>query len=166
MPERVQRYSEAERAGQAANRLLEKIEHEPNSGCWLWTGNIQPLGYGMFYHEGRMRLAHRVSFELLGGKEIPEGLTLDHLCRERSCVNPDHLEPVELRENILRGYGPSAMAARQTECHNGHPLSGDNLIGWQLQRGHRVCRLCWRVTNAARMRRYRATRKMRETAHA
>jgi len=73
-----------------------------DNSCWLWQGIINEAGYGKLKVSKRWVKAHRYSYELFVG-DIPEGLTLDHLCRNRSCVNPGHLEPVTLRENVLRG---------------------------------------------------------------
>lgn len=89
------------------------------SGCWEWTGAVDLNGYGVVYGNGRMRKAHRVLYEKANGT-VPHGLELDHLCRNRKCVNPDHLEPVTHRENILRGVGTAASRARQTHCKHGH----------------------------------------------
>src|SRR5436190_23461888 len=83
-------------------RIEERIEPCPESGCWIFTGNSDQNGYGMTCLNGKMGRAHRLIYEFLVGP-IPPGLTLDHLCRVRRCVNPRHVEPVTLRENILRG---------------------------------------------------------------
>ena len=116
------------------------------NGCWFLA--IKPATNGYVYLSGGSRgapkrLAHRVFYERCIGP-IPAGLTLDHLCRNRACVNPHHGEPVTRGENVLRGEGPSAQHARQTHCLNGHPLDGtgsDVLID-SLNR--RVCRPCRR----------------------
>jgi hypothetical protein len=113
------------------------------TGCWNWTAQIDRNGYGKFCKNAYPALAHRVSYELHVGP-IPNGLFLDHLCRNRSCVNPKHLEPVTNRENGLRGIGPAASRKRnlaKTHCKYGHPLSGDNIIisKWN---GQRVCLAC------------------------
>lgn len=97
-------------------------EPEPNSGCWLWTGVTVRHGYGIIQRDGKYHCAHRYVYEYERGP-IPEGLTLDHLCRVRSCVNPAHLEPVDLRTNTLRGEGITAQNARKTECPRGHSYS-------------------------------------------
>lgn len=78
-----------------------------DSGCWIWQGSVSNTGYGRI----GSRYAHRVSYERSNGP-IPDGLTIDHLCRTTLCVNPDHLEPVTHRENVLRGMSPGAIAYR------------------------------------------------------
>ncbi len=83
--------------------------------------------------------AHRWIYQYMVG-EIPEGWTIDHLCRNTSCVNPDHLEAVTHKENVLRGFGPTALNARKTHCKNGHLLDGDNLKVEDY--GSRRCKLC------------------------
>lgn len=105
--------------------------------CWLWVG-ATVRGYGEFYFKGRQLKAHRFAYELLVGP-IPEGLTIDHLCRNRSCINPSHMEPVTIQENLRRGISPSAVNARKTHCLRGHPLKGQNLL---VNNGHRHCRQC------------------------
>lgn len=108
------------------NHIEEKVYPCPMSGCWLWGASGNRSGYGQVRADGRLQVAHRVVYGLLVGK-IPEGLTLDHICRNRACVNPDHLEPVSGKENILRGKGPCALNAAKTHCKRGHPLSGGNV---------------------------------------
>ena len=121
---------------------LARYEVAP-SGCWLWTGSIRDDGYGVTGIMGQPRLAHRLVYELERG-DIPRGMVLDHLCRVRRCVNPDHLEVVTIAENTRRGTGAELARAHQlakTHCKRGHPLSGDNIIIVGRQRVCLACRL-------------------------
>jgi hypothetical protein len=90
--------------------------------------------------------AHRASYETFRG-EISAGMTIDHLCRVRRCINPAHLEVVTAYENVMRGEGPTARQRRQTHCKRGHPLTEDNLIGFPGTRTKRDCKLCHRERN-------------------
>src|SRR5262245_20695777 len=121
-----------------AEKFNSKYEINPASGCWEWLDVPHHSGYGHFFYNGKIHLAHRMAFEYFKGA-IAEGLQLDHLCRNRSCVNPNHLEPVTCRENLLRGTCPTAQNARKTHCPKGHELVGHNLMIW---RGKRKCRTC------------------------
>lgn len=107
--------------------------------CHEWIAGINRYGYGKFKYKGKTLIAHRFSYEHRIGT-IPTGLTLDHLCRVRHCVNPDHLEPVPAAENILRGESVSAQNARRTHCKRGHELAGSNLR--MDPTGRRICRNC------------------------
>jgi len=114
---------------------------DKTDSCWLWTGALR-YGYGRFVvggRNGKVLMSHRFAYEEIKGV-VPEGLQLDHLCRVRNCVNPDHLEPVTQKVNILRGESPSAKQARQTHCIHGHLLSGDNL--YEGKNNHRGCKIC------------------------
>lgn len=117
---------------------------DASGDCWEWVGEQAKGGYGRISTGSAGRrthtLAHRAVWETLVGP-IPDGLTIDHLCRNRRCVNPDHLEPVTFRENCLRGYGVGARAARKTHCPKGHAYAGTNLVGTER---HRECRSCRR----------------------
>jgi len=121
-------------------RLPEKIINE--NGCWIPRKKPETSGYVRcgWMDKNRGRNLHRVVWEAINGP-IPNGLTIDHLCRVRNCINPGHLEVVTMRENILRGTGPTAINAKRTHCTHGHPLSGDNLYSY---RGNRNCRECAR----------------------
>jgi hypothetical protein len=128
-----------------AERFAAKVTK--TEGCWLFTGQIDRGGYGLFWYEDRLRGAHRVSYELYVGP-IPDGLHLDHLCRNRACVNPAHLEPVTNRENTLRGILPNKL---KTHCKWGHPYSEENT--WtDPKTGWRQCRTCNRARDRKRQR--------------
>ena len=127
--------------------------------CWEWPG-AKSHGYGQVQRTGTRRLGrvHRMVYEHFVGA-IPEGLTLDHLCRNRACANPAHLEPVTVRENILRSMAPAAINARKTHCNAGHPLVEGNLV--RQHTGKRLCRICARASLRAHRARVRA-RKVSE----
>lgn len=113
---------------------------EKTGSCWLWTASRTGRGYGEFWIGRRAKkvAAHRYSYESFKGP-IPKGLVIDHLCRVRSCVRPDHLEAVSNKENVLRGVGPSAVHAVKTECKNGHLYNEKNTIKLAKQRRCRIC---------------------------
>jgi hypothetical protein len=115
-------------------RFLDKFVPEPNTGCWLWLAQVSRDGYGKFKYIGG-QLAHRFAYETARGP-VPEGLELDHLCRQRSCVNPDHLEAVTRRENARRGLRGSLT----THCPHGHEYTPENT--YSNPKGGRVCRAC------------------------
>ena len=114
--------------------------------CWLWTGAPSANGYGRIKTGGVMEYAHRLSLDI-AGQELVKGMEVDHLCRNRMCVNPDHLEQVTHQENVLRGEAPSAHLARRTHCSKGHPYDGDNL--YNRPDGARICRDCARAASLA-----------------
>lgn len=135
-------------------RLIDSYSPEPMSGCWLWTKSLDTKGYaqittGSNYDSSRrLKRAHRVAYEELIGP-IPVGLQLDHKCRVRSCVNPNHLEPVTQRVNLLRGEGTSAKNAVKTHCKRGHEFVPDNTY---VFRGKRQCKECKYYSNLSRLR--------------
>lgn len=138
--------------------------------CMIWTGHHSNAGYGQFAVSewssptatsrigGRIKgrrqvIAHRWAYTVRKGR-IPEGMYLDHLCRRRNCVNPDHLEPVTMRENLARSpLAPAERNSQKTHCPKGHPYSGDNLF---LFAGRRRCRAC---DNARCLRYYRSRKQ-------
>lgn len=104
--------------------------------CWEWSASRTPLGYGRFFDGSAMVLAHRFAYTTLCGG-IPDGLDLDHLCRNPCCVNPDHLEPVSRAENSRRGASVPAVAQRTGRCPKGHS-------DWAPNGSGRTCRICKR----------------------
>ena len=131
-------------------RFWAKIDAWTTDGCWNWTACLTN-GYGHLWVAGRTVRAHRFAYELLVGP-IPEGLVIDHLCRNHACVRPDHLEPVTQAVNVQRGIGPAATRAPKAECPQGHLYAGSNVY---LYRGKRNCREC----RNARKRAWRRARR-------
>ena len=113
------------------------------SGCWDWTGGKHTDGYGVLGVKGKHWYAHRFAYWHLVG-EIPPGLTCDHLCRNRSCANPSHIEIVSNAENIRRGESPAARNLRKTHCVHGHAFSDENTY-WRSDGTGRMCRACTRA---------------------
>lgn len=117
-------------------------------GCWQWGGSVTGYGYGQYCHRisGLTMRAHKLAWELEHGP-VPDGLVLDHLCRNRLCVRPDHLEPVPNRVNVLRGVGTSAVNARKEQCVRGHQLDRRDADG------RRRCESCEQIKYDARLER-------------
>ena len=134
-------------------KIVKQLEYFKQEGnCWKWTGRIDNSGYAVVN-------VHRLMFELFNGK-IPKGLVIDHLCRERDCFNPNHLEAVTQKENTLRGKGMASKNAKKTHCPQGHPLFGDNLEKYGLSKGKRVCLTC--KNEKQNIRRKNATREKKD----
>lgn len=124
-----------------AQHFWAKVHLAP-SGCWEWQGWINAGGYGQIRTCGKNWAVHRFVFTLLGFV-IPSVLSIDHLCRNRRCVNPDPLVPVPIRTNVLRGIGPSAQNAKKERCKRGHALTDNNV--YRYSDGRRSCRQCARM---------------------
>jgi len=129
-----------------------------SESCWIWQGTLMSLKsnkypYGRFFINGVTDYAHRISVKL-SGREIPLGMHVDHLCRVHSCVNPDHLEVVTVKENVLRGQTPIVQSLRNahlTHCKSGHEFTEDNTRFYKGARSgktHRRCRTCSRIRTA------------------
>ena len=135
---------------------------QKSAGCWEWIAGKDKDGYGLHHVAvGKSPArAHRFSYELVNGP-ITDGLHIDHLCRNRACVRPDHLEPVTCRENLLRGDGFAATNAAKTHCPKGHEYTPENTY---VRKRMRSCRECKRQKDRER---YRAKKSRAATgAHA
>lgn len=128
------------------SRFFSFVEVIPR-GCWFWKGAKNGArGYGMFWNNGQMQVAHRYLYEAINGA-VPIGFELDHLCRNKSCVNPNHLEIVTRQENTKRGLLPAIMRAKRkdaTHCCKGHPYTEENTYHYTTKQGYKVryCRQC------------------------
>lgn len=148
-----------------AERFWDKVVPEPMSGCWLWIGARDANGYGQFYLNGRVIGAHRAVWFFHAGA-LPNSPAMDHKCRNHSCVNPGHLEPVTHRVNTVeRGSQEnprsSARYAARTHCDHGHPFDEHNTI-WLIRASNsrfRLCRACRDSYNKIYMPTYYATHK-------
>lgn len=134
----------------ALDRVIGHLGDSPldPDDCWVWQGTILKRGYGRIMRFGKQLHAHRMVWELLVGP-LPKDLVLDHLCRNRACVNPDHLEPVPNEVNVMRGEGVCARNARKTHCPQGHAYDETNTYVHKNGRG-RSCRACARTRTRER----------------
>jgi hypothetical protein len=137
-------------------RLLARVQIDERTGCWLWTGVLHSTGYGQIgVPRGAglpymTRFVHRIAYETFVG-QIPKGLTVDHLCSVRRCLNPEHLEPVTQAENNRR-----SARLQKNVCANGHPYDGVD------SRGYRRCTIC----NRAKVRKWRRANRAHRAAYA
>jgi hypothetical protein len=126
--------------GKLPQRVIDKISVD-SDGCWNWTASLTADGYGHLWWQGTMTTAHRTVYELTAGA-LPDGMVLDHLCRNRRCVNPDHMRVVTRKQNSLENSeSVTAVNAAKTHCHHGHALD------MTYPDGRRWCRTCKRMSD-------------------
>lgn len=136
-------------------RFWLKVERDEQTRCWQWVASKNSSGYGTFGVKRRIVATHRLTFSIFNGP-LDSSLEIDHLCRNRACCNPAHLEQVTKRTNVLRGENNAAQNARKSVCKAGHPLEGENVY----QNGNRrICKACRREVD-----KQRAHRRMRRSA--
>lgn len=148
--------------------ILSNAVKNEETGCLEWTLYRTAKGYGLTSYRGRTHFAYRIVYELSVGP-IPDGLVLDHLCRNPACINVEHLEPVTPRTNLMRGNTRAAKNTKKTHCKRGHPFSGENL--GITHRGGRFCKTCkradtnrWHKLHADELRARRKERERRRRA--
>lgn len=118
----------------------QRVDRREPHECWEWIGGNNSKGYGRFFTRDRRGIAaHRVSMAIAGQLRQDDNLVVDHICRNRKCVNPGHLRMLSPSENVLIGIGVTAQNARKRACKLGHPLEGENLA---YSQGTRQCRAC------------------------
>lgn len=137
--------------------IFRKSIPEPNTGCWLWLGNLDPGGYAQQNRNGRTSLAHIVAYENFVAA-IPAKYEVDHLCKVRCCVNPEHLEAVTVKVNCHRSDNVGGVNARKLVCNNGHPFDVYN-TRYKKSNGARQCRTCLMLAT----RRYRSRKNARNS---
>lgn len=133
-----------DQSARTLQRFMQKIRYTAY-GCWEWTASRHQWGYGYFFFEGKVTVAHRASYQLFVGP-IPEGCEIDHLCRNPCCANPNHLEAVPHIVNCQRGVAGAIvaeMSRSKTHCPQGHPYDDENTI--HSKSGKRKCRACNKI---------------------
>ena len=141
-------------------RILSKVQFTET--CWIWTGG-KVNGYGRFRFEGKTYNPHRLIYFWLNPSS-DRSLQCDHTCRNRACINPNHLELVTSAVNKSRGVSPPAINATKEFCKSGHSLGGDNLVPWRQDRNSRECYACLKFYNKekSKQRRLKDPNKHRE----
>jgi hypothetical protein len=137
-------------------RFWAKVDKNGPGGCWLWTAATD-LGYGRLNRGGKVYRAHRIAFVHAYGEPDPK-LVIDHLCRVRHCVNPMHLEAVQMAENVMRGDSPSVAHSLAEKCPFDHPYTPENT--YQRPDGARVCRTCKRTQRREEKQRARTRKRL------
>lgn len=125
------------RKGNSIIDFMNKV-HKDDNDCWIWKGYIDKDGYGTFSYRSKEMRAHRWSYMHFVGS-LDNNLTIDHICNVRACVNPKHLQQIPIKDNILRGSGPSARNAKKTHCRHGHAFADNNVVHDKKQRRCREC---------------------------
>ncbi len=140
----------------------------PENNCWEWLVELNHGGYAVLVdpkiHKRKRVRGHRLVYNLAKG-DVPEGLVLDHLCRNRKCVNPEHLEIVTHKENTLRGNGPTARFSGRSHCVNGHAFSGENLLMLKDSKTGTLVRGCATCIKERRVKRSIRERKTKEAGN-
>ena len=130
------------------DKFLAKFDYRGENGCWIWQGYTMPSGYGQTTLKSKHYYIHRVMYEIRNGS-IPDGMTIDHLCRTRNCGNPNHMEPVPQGVNTLRGECNAGQNSRKTHCSN---CGNEYDYFW---RNHRACTNCRNQRNREYQKRLR-----------